>query len=118
MRNISYNKIFVKELNFLIKPILAKEIKELKEKESKASKRTFAKISAEATEYRKQIFIIENFLSKDIKWHPKKPHRIRCLGAIEDYTEVFEFPCCGIQIYADSLPSQFSIHGCTLKLTI
>ena len=47
------------------------------------------------------------------RWHPLPPVYVRNLGPLEDYCEVYEFPCCHKTVVTgDGAPSQLREDGC------
>ena len=60
---------------------------------------------------------IENTIQKKLnyenRFHPEKPIWVGNLGAIDDYCEIYKFPCCGKSVVmGDGEPSQYRYDGC------
>jgi hypothetical protein len=48
-----------------------------------------------------------------MRWHPLKAEHVRNLGPMEDYSEVWRFPCCDKTVVSgDDAPSQYRDDGC------
>jgi hypothetical protein len=95
-----------------IRPYLDQRKKDLEERQKMLAKDKFLKLSTEVTKVDEELSALLNFLDLDGKWHPQDPISVRQLGAQEDYLEVWEFPCCGAQVLADTAPSHFRSDGC------
>jgi len=56
---------------------------------------------------------IQEKLNYENKYHPEKPEHKGSGGAMLDYCEYFEFPCCGQFVATgDRTPSQYRADGC------
>lgn len=59
---------------------------------------------------------IQEKLNYDGNYHSEEAVCIRCLGAMDDYCEVYRFPCCGRTIIVGDGPiSRFRADGCCKK---
>ena len=73
----------------------------------------FLKIKSENVDAWQELSILKNSMRDRPRWHPKPAVPERFLGAQEDYTEVWRFPCCGRTIVVgDGPPSQHVADGC------
>lgn len=116
---IDYERQRFGALQSYSEPILRDRLASLRQRaeaEYQKSIGTIMKVSAAAQNTKAEISAIENFLSSDGKWHPASPELHKNLGAIEDYSEVYRFPCCGIFVVTgDGPPGQYRADGCLGK---
>lgn len=99
-------------LRVYIRPFLLERKKELEKQLEKFTQHAQNTISAEIAEAEEELNGLMNFLSAGGKWHLHEPIVIKKLGPKEDYLNIFEFPCCGVQVPADKSPSRFRRDGC------
>ncbi len=86
---------------------LAQHIEETKKTETKWH------FSANAEDLTQELNTIKNFLEDGGNWHPQPALHIHSGGAMDDYVEVWEFPCCGKKVVmGDGTPLQFRYDGC------
>ena len=113
---IEYERQRSNALRSYSEPILKKRLADLRTKaevEYQKTTGTIMKISAAAQNLKIEISAIENFLASDGKWHPTQAELHRNLGASEDYSEVYQFPCCGTFVTTgDGPPGQYRADGC------
>ena len=75
--------------------------------------RAFVKVSAPEQDARNQLQVVLNTIASHRRWHPREAKLVRPLGPIEDYCEVWRFPCCGQTIVTgDGSPSRDRADGC------
>lgn len=59
------------------------------------------------------ISYLQNRYAPRKKWHPRPAEYVRCLGAMNDYCDLYRFPCCGTDVITDDgAPSQYRSDGC------
>jgi Novel STAND NTPase 1/TIR domain len=64
-----------------------------------------------AENLKQELNVLRNFLGEGGRWHPQDAVHFKSLGAMEDYTDVWLFPCCNKYVLGDG-PSQFRADGC------
>lgn len=68
------------------------------------------------SEVRNAIAILQNKMNYNNCYHPQQPVFIKTLGAIDDYCEVYQFPCCGkYVVMGNGAPSVDRADGCCKK---
>lgn len=73
----------------------------------------FWKIDSRQRNLMDELQVLSNTLGERRRWHPKPAEFHKALGALEDYCEVYRFPCCGkFVVMGDGSPSQFRADGC------
>lgn len=68
---------------------------------------------SEREQWKNDLAEINNLLLEDDgRWHPKEPISVHRGGAMDDYVEVWQFPCCGKSTISEQSPSQYRTDGC------
>jgi hypothetical protein len=99
-------------LRVYIRPFLLERRQALEKQREKFRRETASNLTAEIAELDEELNGIMNFLSEGGRWHLNEPVAVKKLGPKEDYLNIFEFPCCGTQVPADTPPSRFRSDGC------
>ncbi|SHF61766.1 toll/interleukin-1 receptor domain-containing protein [Streptoalloteichus hindustanus] len=71
-----------------------------------------------ALEQQTEIALLRGLLHLENTWHPEPAVHVESTGAVQGYSLVFQFPCCGRTVRdfhtgRDDSPSQFRPGGCT-----
>jgi TIR domain/NB-ARC domain len=75
--------------------------------------RKFARYDADREDSKNELDVILNDLEQGRRWHPREAEHVKVLGPLEDYCEVYRFPCCGTHVLVGTVaPSQFRTDGC------
>lgn len=112
-REVDYKIARSIALEKFVEPWLRAKIVELKDASAKLSAETKWHFSADAKKIDLEIASINNFLGANGKWHPQKAVYEKTLGAMEDYVDVYKFPCCGLHVLVDDEgPTQYRFDGC------
>ena len=86
---------------------------ELEIEEADPKYRSFARLSATQEALKNEYEELLNSMAHQKRWHPQPAEHYSYLGAMEDYCEVYRFPCCGKYVLVgDSEPSQYRSDGC------
>lgn len=114
-----YTSIRLRALTDMVDPLLKREIQSLTEEmqDSKAhmTSGSARRLDSSEGEFRQRIAALQNFTSKgEGRWHPLPAEWVKTASALEDYAEVYRFPCCGEYTYMPNTgtPPQFGADGC------
>jgi hypothetical protein len=76
--------------------------------------RRWGRVSAEQEDLKNQLQVLLNEMAPEKRWHPSPAEFYKALSAYEDYSDVYQFPCCGkfVVVGESGAPSQYRADGC------
>jgi TIR domain/AAA ATPase domain len=111
----AYQNLLSESMREHVLPTLEKERVQLHEEIARLESKRKWRFEVDIEKKKQAVSILDNFIDRKGRWHPQKPVVEKTLSALEDYVDVFRFPCCGGIALGDATyayPSQFRDDGC------